>query len=189
MIWFGAAFRFALGAPLRMAGPRRTPERADKKLSRHIHTASDLNCVNGAQRKRPGRRGLEPAAGTCHDATGLARHDQEKLPTHRAGRGLPQRIPPLPQRAMGETTLNKKMRAFDDEVALTIAPFYLVHMLQRALPAGFIAPCLPTKTDKLPARRGPRCSRKSGSALERVAPADSRTCFVTRSARRDTATS
>ena len=23
-------------------------------------------------------------------------------------------------------------------------------MLQRALPAGFIAPCLPTKTDKLP---------------------------------------
>src|SRR5262249_15004434 len=27
---------------------------------------------------------------------------------------------------------------------------YLVHMLQRTLPAGFIAPCLPTKTDKLP---------------------------------------
>jgi ABC transporter substrate binding protein len=51
---------------------------------------------------------------------------------------------------MGETTLNKKMRAFDDEVALTVAPFYLVHMLQRTLPAGFIAPCLPTKTDKLP---------------------------------------
>jgi ATP-dependent DNA ligase len=24
-------------------------------------------------------------------------------------------------------------------------------MLQRTLPAGFIAPCLPTKTDKLPA--------------------------------------
>jgi hypothetical protein len=51
---------------------------------------------------------------------------------------------------MAETTLNKKMRAFDDEVALTVAPFYLVHMLQRTLPAGFIAPCLPTKTDKLP---------------------------------------
>jgi hypothetical protein len=49
---------------------------------------------------------------------------------------------------MGETTLNKKMRAFDDEVALTIAPFYLACMLQRTLPAGFIAPCLPT--DKLP---------------------------------------
>jgi hypothetical protein len=31
------------------------------------------------------------------------------------------------------------MRAFDDEVALTIAPFYLVHMLQRTFPAGFIA--------------------------------------------------
>jgi hypothetical protein len=51
---------------------------------------------------------------------------------------------------VGETTLNKKMRAFDDEVALTVAPFYLVHMLQRTFPAGFIAPCLPTKTDKLP---------------------------------------
>jgi ABC transporter substrate binding protein len=50
---------------------------------------------------------------------------------------------------MAKTTLNKKMRAFDDEVALTVAPFYLVHMLQRTLPAGFIAPCLPTKTDKL----------------------------------------
>src|SRR5262249_13984798 len=67
-----------------------------------------------------------------------------------AGRGLPQRIPPLPQRAVGETTLNKKMRAFDDEVALIAAPFYLIHMLPRSLPAGFIAPCLPTKTDKLP---------------------------------------
>src|SRR5262245_30595824 len=42
------------------------------------------------------------------------------------------------------------MRAFDDEVALTVALFYLIHMLQRTLPAGFIAPCLPTKTDKLP---------------------------------------
>jgi len=41
---------------------------------------------------------------------------------------------------MGETILNKKMRAFDDEVALTSAPFYLVHMLQRTFPAGFIAP-------------------------------------------------
>src|SRR5262249_58992843 len=26
-------------------------------------------------------------------------------------------------------------------------------MLQRTLPAGFIAPCLPTKTDKLPSKR------------------------------------
>ena len=78
--------------------------------------------------------------------------DRVSAPARRraAGRGLPQRIPPLPQRAMGETTLNKKMRAFDDKVALTVAPFYLVHMLQRTFPAGFIAPCLPTKTDKLP---------------------------------------
>jgi hypothetical protein len=28
--------------------------------------------------------------------------------------------------------------------------FYLSGMLQRTLPTGFIAPCLPTKTDKLP---------------------------------------
>jgi bifunctional non-homologous end joining protein LigD len=42
------------------------------------------------------------------------------------------------------------MRAFDDEVALTVAPLYLVHMLQRTFPARFIAPCLPTKTTQLP---------------------------------------
>jgi len=65
------------------------------------------------------------------------------------GKDVRQRTPSPPTRH-GETTLNKKMRAFDDEVALTVAPFYLVHMLQRTLPAGFIAPCLPTKTDKLP---------------------------------------
>ena len=55
---------------------------------------------------------------------------------------------------MAEATLNKKMRAFDDEVALTVAQLYLVHMLQRTLPAGFIAPCLPTKTHKLPSGSG-----------------------------------
>jgi bifunctional non-homologous end joining protein LigD len=42
------------------------------------------------------------------------------------------------------------MRAFDGEVAIAVAQLYLVHMLQRTLPAGFITPCLPTKTDKLP---------------------------------------
>jgi bifunctional non-homologous end joining protein LigD len=35
-------------------------------------------------------------------------------------------------------------------VAIIVAQFYLSGMLQRTLPAGFIAPCLPTKTDKLP---------------------------------------
>jgi bifunctional non-homologous end joining protein LigD len=64
--------------------------------------------------------------------------------------GLATTHPPSPQNVMAETTLNKKMRAFDDEVALTIAPFYLVRMLQRTFPAGFIAPCLPTKTTTLP---------------------------------------
>jgi len=32
-------------------------------------------------------------------------------------------------------------------VAITVAQFYLSGMSQRTLPAGFIAPCLPTKTD------------------------------------------
>jgi bifunctional non-homologous end joining protein LigD len=32
----------------------------------------------------------------------------------------------------------------------TLHDFIYSNMLQRALPAGFIAPCLPTKTDKLP---------------------------------------
>ena len=31
-----------------------------------------------------------------------------------------------------------------------LANYNSFHMLQRTLPAGFIAPCLPTKTDKLP---------------------------------------
>src|SRR6516164_7607716 len=80
------------------------------------------------RRKRPGRRGLEPAAGTVTTQRVWRVMTMRELPTLRAGRGLPQRIPPLPERAMAETTLNKKMRAFDDEVALTVAPFYLVHM-------------------------------------------------------------
>jgi bifunctional non-homologous end joining protein LigD len=42
------------------------------------------------------------------------------------------------------------MRAFDGELAIAAAQLYLVHMLQRTLPAGFIAPCLPTKTTQLP---------------------------------------
>jgi len=33
---------------------------------------------------------------------------------------------------------------------LWLANYNSFHMLQRTLPAGFIAPCLPTKTDKLP---------------------------------------
>jgi hypothetical protein len=38
------------------------------------------------------------------------------------------------------------------DVALIVAPFYLVR--QRTLLAGFIAPCLSTKTDKLPSGSG-----------------------------------
>jgi hypothetical protein len=42
------------------------------------------------------------------------------------------------------------MRAFDGEVAITVARFYVFHMFERTLPAGFIEPCLPTKTATLP---------------------------------------
>src|SRR2546423_6763583 len=56
---------------------------------------------------------------------------------------------PLP-RAMTGTTLSKKCVRLMVKVAIAVAQLYLVHMLQRTLPAGFIAPCLPTKTDRLP---------------------------------------
>src|SRR5262245_61677510 len=48
------------------------------------------------------------------------------------------------------TTPTGTGRVMTRGVAVTVAQLYLVHMLQRTLPAGFIAPCLPTKTDKLP---------------------------------------
>ena len=57
---------------------------------------------------------------------------------------------PSPPTRHGRDDLSKECRAFDDEVAFTVAPFYLARMLQRTLPVGFIAPCLPIKTDKLP---------------------------------------
>jgi len=66
----------------------------------------------------------------------MARHDYERTPDPPSRPEITTTHPPLPQRAMAETTLNKKMRAFDDEVALTVAPFYVAHMLQRTLPTG-----------------------------------------------------
>jgi hypothetical protein len=39
---------------------------------------------------------------------------------------------------------------FHGEVAIAWTCPYLARMLQRTLPAGFIAPCLPTKSEKLP---------------------------------------
>jgi ATP-dependent DNA ligase len=54
-----------------------------------------------------------------------------------------------------DSSVAKKSRAFCPKTIFlnltgTIAQLYLIRMLQRTLPAGFIAPCLPTKTDKLP---------------------------------------
>jgi len=44
-----------------------------------------------------------------------------------------------------------KKTALDSKVAITPAQFYLFHMLQRTLPAGFIAPCL--RRDPLEVRK------------------------------------
>ena len=51
---------------------------------------------------------------------------------------------------MAAARVNAQTHTLSAVVAITPAQFYLCHMLQRTLPAGFIAPCLPTKTDKLP---------------------------------------
>ena len=49
-------------------------------------------------------------------------------------------------------TIAQAVAAFPKKEGLSVAALaaYLAHMLQRTFPAGFIAPCLPTKTDKLP---------------------------------------
>ena len=54
---------------------------------------------------------------------------------------------------MTETTLTKNADSEPVKLQLWLANSILVHMLQRTHPAGFIAPCLPTKTDKLPSKR------------------------------------
>src|SRR6516225_3109675 len=88
-----------------------------------------------------------------HSVAAVSERPDPPIRVSVTGRGLPPQRNPLSPSAMAETTLSKKMRAFDGEVAIAIAQLYLVHMLQRTLPAGFIAPCLPTKTDKLPSGR------------------------------------
>src|SRR5262249_51422760 len=68
MICFGAAFRSALGAPLRMTGPRRTPERTGKKLSRSRKPSCLISCSHGLPEGSlsvlVGRHGAMNPAGT-----------------------------------------------------------------------------------------------------------------------------
>jgi hypothetical protein len=60
-------------------------------------------------------------------------------------------IPPSPDHMLAALRVTAAATcAGFGSVAFTPAQFYLFHMLQRTFPAGFIAPCLPTKTDKLP---------------------------------------
>jgi bifunctional non-homologous end joining protein LigD len=59
----------------------------------------------------------------------------------------------LPPRTLARRRRDQLTQATDYGavlVAIAVPQFYLSGMLQRTLPAGFIAPCLPTKTDKLP---------------------------------------
>jgi ATP-dependent DNA ligase len=51
---------------------------------------------------------------------------------------------------MTKTIPSKKKRALTLKLQSPLPNSICFHMLQRTLPAGFIAPCLPTKTDKLP---------------------------------------
>jgi hypothetical protein len=61
---------------------------------------------------------------------------------------------PLPERH-GRDDPKQKLRALVKcglligGVPIAVAPICLARMLQRTFPAGFIPPCLPTKTDKL----------------------------------------
>jgi ATP-dependent DNA ligase len=70
------------------------------------------------------------------------------------------------------------MRAFDDEVALTVAQLYFIHMLQRTLPAGFIAPCLPTKAATLPSGSDWLHEIKSGIRFNEHMEGDGPTVFA-----------
>jgi len=51
-------------------------------------------------------------------------------------------------------------------------------MLQRTLPAGFIAPCLPTKTDKLYSRPGNDLTHRFPLIVETLARLRSRSCII-----------
>jgi ATP-dependent DNA ligase len=59
-------------------------------------------------------------------------------------------LPPRPLAGRRRDQLTKATDYGAVLVAIAVAQFYLSGMLQRTLPTGFIAPCLPTKTDKLP---------------------------------------
>src|SRR5438477_1251168 len=72
-----------------------------------------------------------------------------------------------------------------DEVAIATTCRYPADMLQRTLPAGFIAPCLPTKTDRLPSGSGwlheikhGHCPQE-GHAGEALQPSHALVCSAT----------
>jgi hypothetical protein len=52
--------------------------------------------------------------------------------------------------AMHPTSPSKQRTHRIGKFAIIVAPPYVARMLQRTPPAGFIAPCLPSKIDKLP---------------------------------------
>ena len=56
-----------------MSGGKMLKEKNPQTL--RSYSKAQIQARRGS-RKRPDRRGLEPAAGTCHDATGVKRHDR-----------------------------------------------------------------------------------------------------------------
>jgi bifunctional non-homologous end joining protein LigD len=52
--------------------------------------------------------------------------------------------------APNDSTVRSGLPQKQEGLSVAVLVVYLVHMLQRTFPTGFIAPCLPTKTDKLP---------------------------------------
>jgi ATP dependent DNA ligase domain len=102
------------------------------------------------------RRGARPYSETSGDQSGGGAGNQSSLKHLSSPVLMPGN---MPDHAFGRCDGDHKTVDFrrarerprdGPQVAITGAQLYSARMLQRTLPAGFIAPCLPSKTDKLP---------------------------------------
>jgi hypothetical protein len=91
-----------------------------------------------------GRRGPACALGTIGDWSAPTAGDSNR----RSGLAITQ----FAGRVMADTIVAKK-RALTLKLQSPLPNSIRFRMLQRTVPAGFIAPCLPTKTDRLLANR------------------------------------
>jgi len=80
---------------------------------------------------------------------------------------------------MTKTTLNKKMRVFDGEIAIAAAQLYLAHMLQRTLPVGFRIIGRKTGAQvRLYSRPGNDLTHRFPLIVETLARLRSRSCII-----------